>query len=125
MITINNTIIEDNKESNNLSKLIIKFSKNASAKRQKQAEFYLETPGCDETSNPLVWWKNHEKKIPDLAKIAKSLLTEMISSASVERNFSLGGIIINKIEKSFESFYRRIFKVFKKEWILKINFYKF
>ena len=42
-------------------------------------------------TNILNWWKEHEKVLPELAKIARSILSIPCSSAKSERVFSTAG----------------------------------
>ena len=46
--------------------------------------------------NILKWWKDHEKVLPLLAKLAKKVLTIPASSSKSERVFSAGGNFVTK-----------------------------
>ena len=47
----------------------------------------------------LKWWKNHQSILPNLAELAKSVLTIPCSSAKSERVFSCAGNIATKKKK--------------------------
>ena len=44
----------------------------------------------------LEWWRQYESDHPLVAKVARSLLSLQASSATLERNFSKGGLIVSK-----------------------------
>ena len=46
--------------------------------------------------NILKWWKDHEKILPLLAKLAKKVFTIPASSSKSERVFSAGGNFVTK-----------------------------
>ena len=46
--------------------------------------------------NLLNWWKNHSSTFPNLARLAKKILSIPASSASSERNFSTAGSVITE-----------------------------
>ena len=46
--------------------------------------------------NILHWWRDHEKVLPNLSKVAKKVLTVPASSAKSERVFSTGGNFVTK-----------------------------
>ena len=46
--------------------------------------------------NPLLWWKEHESRLPRLATLARTYLAIQASSAPVERVFSASGWIVSK-----------------------------
>ena len=46
--------------------------------------------------NILHWWRDHEKILPNLAKVAKKVLTVPASSAKSEKVFSTGGNFVTK-----------------------------
>ena len=49
-----------------------------------------------ETTDPLQFWKNHANKFPLLSRYARSLLSMPATTASVEREFSAAGWILNE-----------------------------
>ena len=50
----------------------------------------------DMTQNPLPWWKNNEKKLPILSRLARKYLAIPSASAAVERLFSYTGNRVGK-----------------------------
>ena len=54
-------------------------------------------------SNPYCFWKKYSSEFPVLALLAKPILSIPVSSASVERVFSQGGIIIRQHRSSMTS----------------------
>ena len=50
----------------------------------------------DNNTDPLIWWKIHEKDYPILSQIAKDYLTIQATSVPSERAFSISGLIISK-----------------------------
>ena len=65
--------------------------------KDKQWREYIQAPIASLEENSLDWWKIHEKRFPDIAKIAKYFLAIPASSASSERVFSTAGnIVTNK-----------------------------
>ena len=55
------------------------------------------------TSNPLSWWKEHEREYPRLAQLARRYLCISPTSVPCERVFSKGGWIVNKRRCSLSS----------------------
>jgi hypothetical protein len=55
---------------------------------------------ADKNVNILHWWRDHEKVLPHLAKVAKKVLTVPASSAKSERVFSTGGNFVTKKRSS-------------------------
>lgn len=45
------------------------------------------------SDNPLKWWRDHEKILPRLAKLARRYLSACATSASSERLFSAFGLV--------------------------------
>ena len=56
---------------------------------------YKTEPCISPESNPLDWWKCHELKYPNLAKLAKCVLAIPATSVPSERIFSTAGDIVN------------------------------
>lgn len=50
----------------------------------------------DTLQSPLNWWRNNVTNFPLLASLAKKYLVMMVSSASIERTFSLAGWVVDK-----------------------------
>lgn len=62
---------------------------------QRECHLLLSMGGKLEIKNILTFWKNQEKSMPKLAKLASKLLCIPITSTPSERNFSIAGIIID------------------------------
>ena len=50
--------------------------------------------------NPLIFWRDHQKKLPYLSKLARHIFSIPATSAGVERQFSAGGLLINERRSS-------------------------
>jgi hypothetical protein len=50
---------------------------------------YLAQPNTKPTADPLLWWKDNEKKFPVLAKIARKFLTTPATSVPSEQIFKV------------------------------------
>ncbi|XP_026828422.1 zinc finger BED domain-containing protein 1 [Ooceraea biroi] len=61
---------------------------------QTQLSHYLAEPQISHNMDPYEWWKNHEKRYPSIAKLAKTYLAIPASSAGSERVFSTAGNIV-------------------------------
>ena len=46
--------------------------------------------------DPLAFWKEHQEKFPHLSRYARSIHSILATSASIERQFSGTGLIINE-----------------------------
>ena len=60
---------------------------------QKEINEYVSMKHAPIKVDVLQWWKEHESKLPLLAKIARSYFCIPVTSASSERMFSVGGNI--------------------------------
>lgn len=58
-----------------------------------EIEAYFSKSVIDKSESPLNFWEVNEKKFPSLAKLAQRYLAIPASSGSVERLFSLAGVI--------------------------------
>lgn len=58
-------------------------------------EFDAVVKDCNPSTDPLVFWKKHEKSFPSLAVLARKYLSVQASSAACERLFSLSGHIFS------------------------------
>ena len=62
-------------------------------------EFYESNVGManlTKDGDRLNWWRNHEKQLPLLSKVARQVLGVSCSSAKSERVFSTGGFMVTK-----------------------------
>ena len=63
----------------------------------------LLTHKIEEFTNPLLWWKTHAARFPQLAKLARRVLCTPATSAPSERIFSVPGLIATKIRNRLAS----------------------
>ena len=56
----------------------------------------VDANGMEHFNDPLSWWKLHEDKYPNLAKLAKKYLAIPATSTPVERLFSTASLVINE-----------------------------
>lgn len=62
-----------------------------------ELENYLMAPYADSETEPLDWWKIHEKTFPRVSKLARRYLCiPATSSPPSERIFSTGGNIVTR-----------------------------
>ncbi|XP_057210771.1 E3 SUMO-protein ligase ZBED1-like [Triplophysa rosa] len=59
-----------------------------------ELENYLMAPDADSETEPLDWWKMHEKTFPRVSKLAQQYLCIPATSSPSERIFSTGGNIV-------------------------------
>jgi hypothetical protein len=50
----------------------------------------------NENDNPLIFWKEQACLLPNLSKLAKTILCIPASSAAVERAFSAAGVVVSQ-----------------------------
>ena len=50
----------------------------------------------DDNDNPLLFWKEQKRLLPNLSKLAKKTFCISASSAAVERTFNSAGVIISQ-----------------------------
>ena len=53
---------------------------------------------ADEDSDPLLWWKAHEKEYPVVSKMAQDYLSIQATSVPSEQAFSVAGNTISKTQ---------------------------
>ena len=76
---------------------MIYASPNEPANSMEEIDKYLEINKEGKETNPLEWWRYHEKRFPILASIARKYLDICAMSVSSERLFSdVGNNITNK-----------------------------
>ncbi|EZA58810.1 Zinc finger BED domain-containing protein [Ooceraea biroi] len=61
----------------------------------QQVQLYLCEPQIDINMDPFQWWKSHEKKFPQLTRLAKKYLCIPATSVASERTFSTAGNIVS------------------------------
>jgi hypothetical protein len=65
-----------------------------------EIETYLQMKSSNITTanngNPLLFWKEHEKLLPNMSKLAKQIFSIPASSTAVERIFSSAGVVISQ-----------------------------
>ena len=54
-------------------------------------------------ANPLAWWRKHESLYPNLARLARRYLCIPATSASVERLFSVAGLVLTQLRSRLKS----------------------
>lgn len=59
-----------------------------------ELENYLMAPDADSETEPLDWWKMHERHFPRVSQLAKCYLCIPATSSPSERIFSTGGNIV-------------------------------
>ena len=64
---------------------------------QRECQLYETSKDANKGCDRLLWWKVNEKSYPILSKLAKYILAIPASSATSERIFSAGGIIVNDL----------------------------
>ena len=64
-------------------------------KIDKELDYYTHLTDIDTDSCPLSWWKQEERRLPLLSKVAKKFLCICATSVSSERIFSTGGHIVS------------------------------
>ena len=62
---------------------------------EKELNIYLEGKPCIRKKDPLAWWKEQEKYLPNMAKAAKKYLSIPATSVPSERVFSKAGEIVS------------------------------
>lgn len=69
---------------------MLETSATRSAQKADELDKYLKMPIDDKfkVANPLVFWQNHQDKLPYLAKLARQIYSIPATSAGVERQFS-------------------------------------
>jgi len=61
---------------------------------ERELGYYLLSPGADNDSNPLDWWKVYQKNSPRVSQQAKHYLCIQATSSPTERVFSTGGNVV-------------------------------
>ena len=63
----------------------------------------------DPSFDPLLWWKQHEKKLPIVAKLARKYLCVCGTSVSSERTFSTAAVTDHRSRLAPENVNRLVF----------------
>ncbi|KAG6532332.1 hypothetical protein ZIOFF_006172 [Zingiber officinale] len=73
--------------------------------QKSQLELYLEEPTIDRITklDVLGFWKAHQFRYPDLAQMARDILSVPISTVASESAFSTGGRILNQYRSAMKS----------------------
>lgn len=79
------------KKQKNIFSFIDEQKENNSCSKNNEVEEYLKEPSIEQKENPLKYWKSKSSSYPNLAVIAKQVLSIPGSSAPVERLFSVAG----------------------------------
>ena len=62
-------------------------------RRRNDYDRYIEIPSDANIPSSLRWWRDNHKSFPELAKMARDVLTLPASGCAVEREFSVSGRI--------------------------------
>jgi hypothetical protein len=73
-----------------------------SALRERELHDYLQEPREPIDTNPLVWWNQHTRRYPRIAKLAAEILGIPATSAASERVFSKGGVTVSRLRTSLK-----------------------
>ena len=79
-----------------LDKLLGPEKEEVSLTTTEELEQYLAEKMVKRKTNPLTWWKENEKRFPQLSKLARCLLNIPATSTPSERIFSVAGLTVNK-----------------------------
>lgn len=85
-----------------LDKLLGPEKEEASLTTTEELEQYLAEKIVKRKTNPLTWWRENEKRFPQLSKIARCLLNILATSTPSERIFSVAGLTVNKLRSSLK-----------------------
>lgn len=92
-----------NKEQPNKYRVILSsLSYNTALQDSQDAEIehYFKDRGIMIDECPLQWWKNKQSEYPKLSQLARIYLSIPASTASSERSFSVGGLILHQNRRS-------------------------
>uniref|UniRef100_A0A1X7V8F4 HAT C-terminal dimerisation domain-containing protein n=1 Tax=Amphimedon queenslandica TaxID=400682 RepID=A0A1X7V8F4_AMPQE len=67
---------------------------------QEEMDAYFCEKAISRNVNPLVWWKDNQLHFPNLAKVARLLLSIPATSAPVERIVSAAGLTVPNLRSS-------------------------
>ena len=80
-----------------LDKLLGPEKEEKSLTATEELEQYLAEKTVKRKSNPLHWWRENDKRFPQLSKVARCLLNIPATSTPSERVFSVAGLTVNKL----------------------------
>lgn len=78
-----------------LKQLSIRLQNYENTSHASEVETYRAMPRLNICGNPLLWWRERETQLPTLAKLARIYLALTASSATVERIFSRGALVMS------------------------------
>ena len=72
--------------------------------RQAQLDLYLDEPRVDRNAklDILAFWKGNEFRYPELAAMARDILSIPISTVASESTFSVGGRVIDQFRSALK-----------------------
>ncbi|KAF4525106.1 hypothetical protein B566_EDAN006328 [Ephemera danica] len=97
-----NTISDELSSEKTVTSSSIWPSRTPSEIAKDEVESYLRL-ACDESSDPLSWWRENYRSLPNLSKLAKKYLCIQGTSVPSERVFSCGGNVITDNRASLTS----------------------
>ena len=85
-----------------LDKLLGPEKEEESLTADEELEQYLVEKTVKRKSNPLSWWRENDKRFPQLSKVARCLLNIPATFTPSERVFSVAGLTVNKLRSSLK-----------------------
>ena len=85
-----------------LDKLLGPEKEEESLTATEELQQYLAEKTVKRKSNPLSWWRENDKRFPQLSKVARCLLNIPATSTPSERVFSVAGLTVNKLRSSLK-----------------------
>jgi hypothetical protein len=97
-----NRVIEDTNSTPSTSKgsellrhLSVRLQNYMNTSSSNEVDTYRAMPTLDICDDPLTWWREREAQLPSLARLARTYLALTASSATVERIFSRGALVMS------------------------------
>ena len=85
-----------------LDKLLGPEKEQESLTAAEELEHYLAEKTLKRKSNTLSWWRENDKRFPQLSKVARCLLNIRATSTPSGRVFSVAGLTVNKLRSSLK-----------------------